>query len=73
MTTKEDSPVRITVTRAGEMQKLIGSGTLENRELAWCECVVHNNPPGQRIYVESDMIERCEQQAGIEVMREIVQ
>ena len=72
MTTKEDSPVRITVTRAGEMQKLIGSGTLEPRELAWCECVVRNNPPGQRIYVESEMIERCEQQAEVEVMREIV-
>ena len=65
-------PVRILVTRAGEMQKLIDSEKLDATQSEWCRIVVANNPPGQRIYAEAEMVEACEQSAEVEVYREIV-
>ena len=72
MSREAPEPVRIMVTRAGEMAKLLDSGNLDAENADWCRTVLENNPPGQRIYVEAETVEACESQAECEVYREII-
>ena len=59
--------------RVFEIQTLLDSGSLEDAERQWCELVVANNPPGQLVHADREMIQRCQKQAGAEVSGEAIQ
>lgn len=49
----------VVAIRAGEIAKLASSG-LGKKEKQWCETVASNNPPGQIVYADREMLERCQ-------------
>ena len=69
MSGKKQTEIRTICTFAGEMQRLVGSGKLESTQVDWCEIVLRNNAPGERIHAHADTLLACETLAGIEVHR----
>ena len=69
MAGKQHTAIRTICTFAGEMQRLVDSGNLESTQVDWCELVLRNNAPGERIHAHAEMLLACENAAGIEVHR----